>query len=274
MEKYLISLDLDGTILFDFDTVKENLIKFIKKVNDAGHYVVINTGRPFRSAIFVYEKLGLKTPMINYNGGLIVHPYDKTFNVVDIKLDKEKLFDIYNVIKDDLRNMFCEIHDDIHVMHEDEVIRPILHETELSTTIYGDITKTVHSDPNGSIIIGKNGTGEKLVKIINSMYPEHIGSRVWKMGELDSVLEIFPTKTNKGEALKYVQKYLGIDKEHTIAIGDGHNDIEMLKAAKYGVALKNAHPELLKNADIIYDKTNLEDGVIWYLSEHLNIEVE
>ncbi len=275
MEKYLIALDLDGTILFDFNTVKENLINFIKKLNDLGHYVVINTGRPYRSSIFVYEKLGLKTPLINYNGGLIIHPYDPTFEVVDIKIDREELFNIYKNNKHLIRNMFCEIHDDIYLLQDEAIIKPLLHETELSHTYLGDVRENVKSDPNGSIIIGFSGTGEKIVNDVNHNYDGKIGARVWKMGqELDSVIEIFPKETNKGKALKYVADYLHVDYDHIIAIGDGHNDIEMLNMAKYGVALKNSHPDLLAKAKIIYDKTNIEDGVIRYLSNFFNINIE
>ena len=74
MRKYLIALDLDGTILYDFDTISDELSAFLLRVQQDGHRIVIATGRPYRSSKFAYERFRLDTPIINYNGGLITHP--------------------------------------------------------------------------------------------------------------------------------------------------------------------------------------------------------
>ena len=76
----------------------------------------------------------------------------------------------------------------------------------------------------------------------------------------DRFLEITEKGTDKGTALRLICEHIGIDINRTIAFGDGENDIHLLKAAKIGVAMENAEPNLKKHADIIA-KTNNENGV-------------
>jgi Cof subfamily protein (haloacid dehalogenase superfamily) len=64
----------------------------------------------------------------------------------------------------------------------------------------------------------------------------------------------------KSTAIKSVIDHLNIDKINTLAYGDGENDIDMFKCVNYGVAMKNAKPELLKIADeVTYSASN--DGI-------------
>jgi phosphoglycolate phosphatase (TIGR01487 family) len=56
---------------------------------------------------------------------------------------------------------------------------------------------------------------------------------------------------NKGTGLKRIAEMMGLDARDFVAIGDSPNDIEMLKASGFGVAVANAHPELKKAAALV-----------------------
>ena len=94
MKKYLISVDLDGTIIPNVYDISPFTIKVFNKVRELGHKIVITTGRPFRSSYFVYEAMNLDTPIINYNGQLITNPSDKTYNVKTTKLKREDIIEL------------------------------------------------------------------------------------------------------------------------------------------------------------------------------------
>ncbi len=272
MKKYLIALDLDGTLLYDFDSLDESVCDFMKEVQKQGHKIVIATGRPFRSSEFVYRRFGLDTPIINYNGGLITHPGDPHFNTVNYTVNKDAIIDIFENNLNHIRNAFSEVKDSIYLFKEEKAIEPLLHKTNYSPLYLGHLKDTLKENPNGFIIIGKQGHGKYIEEYVNSHYNGTVLSRIWDLkGEFDSIVEIFTPESNKGQGLAYVANYLGFSNEDIIAIGDGHNDIEMIEYAHLGVAVKNAHPDLLKVADLILEETSKEDVVRKFLKQFLNM---
>lgn len=271
MRKYLIALDLDGTILYDFDTIIPELRDFLRLIQKDGHKIVIATGRPYRSSRFAYECFNLDTPIINYNGGLITHPHDPDFPVANYTIRKEKIIDIFESNVEYIRNAFSEVKDAIYLFKEEKEIEPLLHVGGASLIKIGHLQDTLSEDPNGFIIIGKQGQGQKIVNYVKEKYFGEVLSRVWNLeGEYDSIVEIYTKESNKGKGLLHVANYLHWPLADTIAIGDGHNDIEMLKVANIGVAVKNSHPDLLEIADVILDKTAKENAVTCFLKSFLN----
>ncbi len=58
-------------------------------------------------------------------------------------------------------------------------------------------------------------------------------------------------RINKGTGLKRIAELMGLEARDFVAIGDSPNDIEMLKASGFGVAVGNAHQEVKKVADMV-----------------------
>ncbi|MDD6796211.1 MAG: Cof-type HAD-IIB family hydrolase [Clostridiaceae bacterium] len=58
---------------------------------------------------------------------------------------------------------------------------------------------------------------------------------------------------SKGQAVKYLYEKLGINYEDTYAFGDSINDIDMLRAVKYGFAMGNANDTVKKAAFNVTD---------------------
>ncbi len=61
---------------------------------------------------------------------------------------------------------------------------------------------------------------------------------------------------------------MGIDAHETIAFGDGHNDLSIIKFAGIGVAMANAVEDLKKAADEI-TLSNEEDGIAVVVERYL-----
>jgi len=92
---------------------------------------------------------------------------------------------------------------------------------------------------------------------------ENIGVRIVDSG---FAYHIMDARVGKGKALSLVADRLGISTDNFIAIGDSENDVEMLKAAGYGIAVANAHPSLKKIADLVTESPD-GDGVVEALKE-------
>lgn len=81
-----------------------------------------------------------------------------------------------------------------------------------------------------------------------------------------------PSATNKGDAVDYVRKRLGLPKSQIIAAGDGGNDYHLLSQGFISVVVSNANPTLLKeplkelskngNSNIIYASSAGAKGLL------------
>ena len=60
--------------------------------------------------------------------------------------------------------------------------------------------------------------------------------------------------------MEIVRKYYGVPEENIYAVGDGMNDMEMIKAAAHGIAMGQGNPELLLASDYVTDSI-YEDGI-------------
>ena len=268
MKKYLIALDLDGTLLYDWHTLKESTRRYIMALKAKGHSIVIATGRPYRSSERFYDLLELDTPLINYNGSLITAKYRHDFKPRLLTLKKSDVVQLFQETEGLVENAFCEIRDDIYLLNHTNEISDLLHFFNGARLFEGAFEDTLIGNPNGCIVIAKENKGDAFEQHINSYYPDKMSARNWGDNH-KSVIEVFNPKTNKGEALDYVAKYLGYERDHIIAFGDGHNDIEMLEYAGLGIAMANAHDALIEVADIVSPYTNQEYAIEYHLNKIL-----
>lgn len=81
-------------------------------------------------------------------------------------------------------------------------------------------------------------------------------------------LEVNTPTANKGAGLLALGRQLGFERHQIMAVGDGGNDIEMLKAVGYGVAMGNAPHEVKAVADAVTASCN-EAGVALAIEEVL-----
>ena len=73
-------------------------------------------------------------------------------------------------------------------------------------------------------------------------------------------LELVPQGIDKALSLGVLLKKTEIGREEIIAMGDGYNDLSMIKFAGLGIAMGNAQEPVKKAADYI-TSSNEEDGV-------------
>ena len=76
----------------------------------------------------------------------------------------------------------------------------------------------------------------------------------------NGLVEIVPLGISKATGVEEVAWPLGISSDEVAAFGDMPNDVPMLLWAGHGVAMGNAHPEVLAAADEV-TTPNTDDGV-------------
>jgi hydroxymethylpyrimidine pyrophosphatase-like HAD family hydrolase len=72
---------------------------------------------------------------------------------------------------------------------------------------------------------------------------------------------LIPADVDKGSGLRAAVGHLGAEISEVVAIGDGENDLPMLLAAGLGVAVADAVPALLAQADLC-TKASASAGVV------------
>ena len=137
---------------------------------------------------------------------------------------------------------------------------------ENGSVLYEPHTKTVTPlgpKPSAEFIdrLKRKGVDPISVGLVMvAAWSEHLQTVKETIRELDLPLEItynngaamvMPAGVNKGSGLIAAARMLGIDASETVAVGDAENDIALLNASGYAVAVANAVPELQAKADFI-----------------------
>lgn len=78
--------------------------------------------------------------------------------------------------------------------------------------------------------------------------------------------DVIPANGGKRAGIEKMLEHFGLSRRNMMAFGDGCNDMDMLEMAAIGVAMKNAHPQLLQIADYITGSPE-ENGIVQAL-EH------
>ncbi len=277
-KKWLIFIDLDGTTLKNWSMNSDGVFNpIVKEVFDIlqkiGHIIVINTGRNWKQAKDVYNALELKGPIINFAGGHIHNPNDESFIQHIDKINKSILRDIYNdekinkyikgIIVKDTVDWFALNHSSMEI---DNLIN------KYSIPIFNEQFKIDYQ----SMYMDMDLTYEEAAQVknfLNEKYSDIVVSQWINPKKNKNVLEINKANSNKGTSIEYLANYYKVPMSRTIGIGDGDNDIEMMKKAGISVAMKNANNTIKELADIITEYDNNDGGVGHFLIKHFNIKI-
>ena len=108
----------------------------------------------------------------------------------------------------------------------------------------------------------------ETVALARADFLEHPVAEVNIFPSSPEVLEIVSPEADKGTGLRQAAEWLGIPREEVIAVGDGENDIPMLRWAGLGVAMGNAPDNVKAAADLIAPPCD-EDGAAWVMDNYL-----
>ena len=262
----MVAIDLDGTLLTDDKRISERNLAEIRRVLESGAFVIISTGRAWPGAEPYVRLLEMSLPVITSNGSMIVD-----------SATREILF---------RRDLTQEAAETILAKGRKRLASQVIWS---GTTLYG-LPLDEHLADYGRRFGKKTPLPmppmetlreDGISKILWYDTPEHINAwetevrgEICEGGALSDVtvvksqpefLEFFHAGVSKAKALASVTARFGIAMEETVAIGDADNDIPMLKAAGYAVAMGNGSTGAKSAAAWITDD-NEHDGVAKALS--------
>lgn len=236
MYKAVIS-DLDGTLLNKNHTVSQETIDTVKKFVDKGYKFYVATGRMYKRAKPIIDKIGIKADIICLNGARIV---DQNGNeLYSKKLDKKDNDIILSIdYKSFGKEIFINgyVSDEWYVVsHESDCYYEArnLTKEELPTVIPEEEYKKIHF--NKIYYVGDHNNLLELEKYLQSL---SLNINISFVSE--NCLELYHKECTKFTAALQILKRDNLKIEQVIAFGDGINDIELLLGIPNSFYMENS----------------------------------
>lgn len=299
-ESWLITIDCDGTLIGDklgddmaSVDIGKLFIPVYKALSKLGHKVCLNTGRIWDLCEPIYNKLGMTEPLILMNGTHILIPKDdqipkeaNSFKYINKKIDASIIDEMIN------NKDWGEWIINASGMSPGETYQASINP---SADTYGVLSKMkehmsgmlekmnikLHDvkrieGEHNSLSIMFADLPSVREKVENFLISKNISYRIYDEVSPPGVkwVEISPNGISKGSGLLEIAKYYGIDKQRTMAFGDGSNDIEQIQNANIGVAMKNSIDKVKKHADQITKYSNSEEGVAKHLIDFFDLDIK
>jgi Cof subfamily protein (haloacid dehalogenase superfamily) len=248
----LAAIDLDGTLLRSDGSISQRSRDAIRAVRDVGIVVVIVTARGPASVTDLAKDAGIAGSAICSNGGLIV-------DLATGAVLRERLLETETAIRlvHGLRKRLPGIV--FAVEHEAFAHEPGFAawgwEPPAGTRVANALE--LLEDPTTKLILRH---ADHEVEVIAAVARDLAGDTLTVVQSGGEAVEVTAVGVNKAAGLAEVAAEHGIDQAEVIAFGDYPNDVPMLAWAGHGVAVANAHAEVLAVADEV-TASNDDDGV-------------
>lgn len=259
MNYQLIVLDLDGTLTNAKKEISSRNKETLIRAQQKGIQLVLASGRPTYGIVPLANDLRINEFggfILSYNGGEIIN-WETEELIYDNVLPNDIIPTLYecarthrlSILTYDGAEIVTENSQDPYVQKEAFLNKMAIRETNDFLT---DITLPVAK----CLIVGDP---KELIQVESELCIRLQG-RINVFRSEPYFLELVPTGIDKALSLAVLLNEIGITREETIAIGDGFNDLSMIKFAGMGIAMGNAQEPVKKAADYI-TLTNDEDGV-------------
>lgn len=251
----LLALDLDGTLIGPELMVGDADRRALEAALSAGVHVVIATGRGFPFSRQHAEELGLNTPIICYQGGVIQDP-----NTEEILLRAQLPRDAYAEAvawADEAELDFTVYVGNRLYLNKFHQPRDFYeHWFGLPIEQASDLVDGLPQLPTKFVITAEQTDADT----IECEWKARFDGRLQIVRSHPLFVEGTPPGVSKGAALARVATHLEVAREAVIAVGDNDNDRSMIEWAGLGVAMASA-PGTLKAAADYVAPSQAEAGV-------------
>jgi hypothetical protein len=247
----LLATDIDGTLLNPQFQISEGDLAALRQAHAAGIEIVLVTGRRHTFALPIAKQLGFDLWLISSNGAVTRSLSGETFHrdMMPAETCRRLCGAMQEFRGNTVLTFDKEIKGAIVLERLDELgesIRRWLEKNMEYIEFVVPIERALATDPVQAMFCGtltrmnaalqtldKAGM-EGLVTILRTEYPAR---------DL-SMIDLLNDGCSKGHALERWAAHRGYRREEVMAVGDNHNDVEMLEFAGYPVIMGNACEEL------------------------------
>lgn len=263
----LVAVDVDDTLINSDLQISEKDIFAVDKARKMGINVALATGRMFTRAL-PYAKV-LQIPkdqiIICYNGAMVRRVNGELIRHTVLSQDIAMKIISYCMKRQWTLNLYCN--DKLYVNEIDDNVQYYMKMTGAKAFPVGNLANFAaekQREISKMLIVGNAQQVQQHIQVVKTEF----GSVVQVTHSKSRYIEITHQEATKDKALKSLAATMGLDSSQVMAIGDGDNDLEMIKWAGIGVAVANAGKAVRDAADYVTESNN-ESGVAAALAKFI-----
>jgi Cof subfamily protein (haloacid dehalogenase superfamily) len=255
--------DLDRTLIGEDAELRPRTRAAIAAAQAAAVHVILVTGRMFQSVLPYAQAAGIDDPVVCYQGAVVADPVSGRFlrhEPIPLELAKEAIA----AVQAEGYPLNCYVDDQLYVAEHTSASEAYAVFQNLQVHAVGDLLEWLAAPPTKLVAVGDPNE----LDVLKRRMLDRFGGRMYISKSLPFFLEFANPEVTKGAGLAFLAEHLGIAQEATVSFGDGENDIELLEWAGYGIAVENAHEQVLAVADLVCPPVN-EEGVAQVIEAYL-----
>jgi len=247
----LLASDIDGTLLNPQFQISEDDLNALHRAHAAGIEIVLVTGRRHTFALPIARQLGFDLWLISSNGAVTRSLSGETFHrdLMPREICRELCGAMQAFRGNTVLTFDKETRGAIVLEHLDDLnasIRRWLEKNMPFIEFVVPIESALASDPVQAMFCGSM---TRMSEALQALEGSGMGNRFtvlrteYPVRDL-SMIDVLNAGCSKGHALERWAAHRGFRREQVMAIGDNHNDVEMLEFAGHPVIMGNACEEL------------------------------
>ena len=249
----LVATDLDGTLLRSDGTVSSRTRQTLGRVSASGCYLVIVTARAPLWLRDVLVDLDLGSAYAVCSNGAVVYDFDQGKAVLHHPLSAEVAGRLVRALREAAPGVAFACERESITFRESAYV-PLWPTPGMDAS--GDAESFV-AEPVSKLLVQHPHLSQRdLYQLARRICGKDAIATF--SGEL--LVEISAAGVTKAYALAALCEQLGVKPSAVLAFGDMPNDVPMLKWAGHGIAVANAHPDVIASADEV-TQSNDDDGV-------------
>lgn len=255
MQPLLVALDIDGTIVHEDDSMSTRVGDAVRAVVDAGHHVVLATGRSKATTVSTAERLGIEpSHLVSANGAQVLERRGEHYATIHVET-----FDPAPA----LRTIAEGLPGGAFMVEDARGMRRYTNgmiDWNLDEAEQVEFEELLEIPAMRVVVMSPDHHVDDFLEIVESMGLHKVSYAIG----YSSWLDIAPDGVNKATGLARVVELLGVPRTGIVAVGDGRNDIDMFQWVVAGrgraVAMGQA-PDEVKAAASEVTATVEDDGL-------------
>lgn len=263
----LIAVDVDGTLLNSEleDRIASRELQALQAAREAGHTVVISTGRNLKSVEGLFAQSGWfpdDLPLILLNGATVWGGHPRRLLSCRL-LDADDIVTLIDLFRRfGVAPMIYGADDDGGILHHEpgrknDILASYLNKREVAVGAMAQVPDLLEKTPRRALEVGSIDEKDRVL-MLTAAIGEEMGERV-KIINTRSLLgegryfwvEAFAAECGKGAGLNILRREYPEVRGPLVAIGDNYNDLDMFAVADFSVAMAGGPEDVLAQADLV-----------------------